>query len=66
MNGVQVDTWIKLDSCEITVAIVDGMAELQFGGLLDGLSITATETALANLIDKSTAAVGQLRCTQEP
>jgi hypothetical protein len=64
MNGIQVDTWIKLESCEITCAIVDGMAELQFGGLLDGLTITATEAGLTALITRSTEAIDQIRRSQ--
>jgi hypothetical protein len=65
MNGIQVDTWIKLESCDIQYSIVDRMAELQFGGLFDGLSITATEAALTNLIDISTAAIQQLRAARD-
>lgn len=61
MNGLQVDTWIKLESCEIKYTIVDGMAELQFGGMLDGLSVTATENALVTLITRSSEALRAIR-----
>ena len=64
MNGIQVDTWIKLEACETTCTIVDGTAELQFGGRLDGLTITATEAGLTALIASGTEAVEQLRASR--
>nr|WP_042194598.1 hypothetical protein [Kibdelosporangium sp. MJ126-NF4]CEL21427.1 hypothetical protein [Kibdelosporangium sp. MJ126-NF4]CTQ96006.1 hypothetical protein [Kibdelosporangium sp. MJ126-NF4] len=64
MNGVQVDTWIRLESCDISYSIVDGMAEMQFGGLLDGLSVTATEKALINLRDKATEALEAIKAAE--
>ncbi|CAM3627493.1 hypothetical protein KIPE111705_17785 [Kibdelosporangium persicum] len=65
MNGIQIDTWIKLESCDITFSIVDGMAELQFGGRLDGLSVTATEKGLVTLVTKATEALQAIRAASD-
>ncbi|MFC0113471.1 hypothetical protein [Kibdelosporangium aridum] len=61
MNGIQVDTWIKLEACQISYTLDGDMAELQFGGRLDGLSVTATQDGLRNLIDTATEALQAIR-----
>ncbi len=64
-DRVSMGTWIAIDADHIHYNVCRDEVEFEIGGQGSGAELVATETGLATLIDRGTAALTELRTARD-